>query len=179
MGYFTFIRKYWLDALIVLFATALVFVTFFQVLNRFLLHLPIAWTEEAARYLSVWVILLGAARAVRENTHIQVDIVLSRLPVTPRQIIIIVTNLLTAGLLVVLVWKGWEILEIVARRRSPALRISMFYIYLAGPVAAALMLYYLLVRTLRVWRDPNAEDEVLEPEQEEARVEPAIREGDL
>ena len=147
------IPKYWLEALIVLFAAALVCVTFFQVINRFILHLPISGTEEAARFLSIWAIMLGSAYAVRENTHIQVDVLVVRLPGTVRVIVDTVTNLLAAALLIVIIWQGIEILEIVGRRRSPALRLSMFYVYVAGPVGAGLMLYFIAVRTIRMWKD--------------------------
>jgi TRAP-type C4-dicarboxylate transport system permease small subunit len=136
----------------VFFAVNLVLVTFFQVVNRFVLQWPIAWTEEAARYLSIWVILLGAARGVRENTHIQVDLLVTKLPGYVRAVLDTVTSLLIAAFLVVVIWQALEILDIIGRRRSPTLRISMYYVYIAGPISSALMLYYVSVRVVRIWR---------------------------
>ena len=41
----------------------------FQVLTRYVLQHPAAWPEEAARYLFVWVALLGAALGVDRGVH--------------------------------------------------------------------------------------------------------------
>ena len=149
------VRSYWLESVIVVFAIGLVLVTFFQVVNRFVLQWPIAWTEEVARYLSIWVILLGAARGVRESTHIQVDLLVARLPACVRAVIDTMTNLLIAAFLIVVIWQAIEILDIIGRRQSPTLRISMYYVYVAGPVASALMLYYIIVRIVRIWKTPQ------------------------
>lgn len=153
MQYLLWARRHWLESVIVAFAIALVFVTFFQVLNRFVLQWPIAWTEEAARYLSIWVILLGAARGVRENTHIQVDLLVSRLPAYLRAVIDTVTSLLIAAFLLVVIWQAIDILDVISRRRSPTLGISMYYVYVAGPIASALMLYYIIARSVATWRE--------------------------
>ena len=56
-------------ALIILLA-AMAVAVFLQVLFRYLLHLPLFWTEEFARYCLVWASLLGAAVALkRGGTH--------------------------------------------------------------------------------------------------------------
>lgn len=151
MRYLQWARRYWLETVIVGFALALVFVTFFQVVNRFVLQWPIAWTEEAARFLSIWVILLGAARGVRENTHIQVDLLVARLPSYLRAVVDTVSGLLIAAFLLVIIWQAIGILDVIGRRRSATLGISMYYVYVAGPIASALMLYYVLARTVGVW----------------------------
>lgn len=62
---------------VVLFA-ALTAVVGLQVANRLVLHLPLIWSEEAARFLFFWVVLLGAAMSVRRRRHFVLD-------VTPRR----------------------------------------------------------------------------------------------
>ena len=52
----------------------------FQVLTRYVLQHPAAWPEEAARYLFVWVALLGAALGVDRGVHFSLDLLTSRLP---------------------------------------------------------------------------------------------------
>src|SRR5262245_21164939 len=42
---------------------------FLQVAFRYLLAIPLHWTEELARYLTVWLVLLGSALGVRSGTH--------------------------------------------------------------------------------------------------------------
>lgn len=52
--------------IVVLFMVALA-VTFFQILNRMIFKLPIAWTEEVARYLLIWLTFLSAVVATRTD----------------------------------------------------------------------------------------------------------------
>lgn len=54
----------------------------YAVVGRFILHRPIGWSEEISMYLMVWAVFLGAAFTLKEDAHIGVDILISR--VTPR-----------------------------------------------------------------------------------------------
>jgi TRAP-type transport system small permease protein len=151
---FDLARAYWLESIIVVFALALVGTTFFQVVNRYFLRLPIAWTEEAARYLSVWTVLLGAARCAKEQTHIRVGIIVDRLPAKAQRGIAVAGNVLCIGFLVVLIQQALDIMPFIARQRSAAMQIPMTWVYAAGPVGAAIMVYFLAVQTFRLWRGP-------------------------
>lgn len=54
-----------------------------QILSRYTGLIPrYIWTEEAARFLFIWIIMIGASIAVREGTHFDVDILPK--PKTPR-----------------------------------------------------------------------------------------------
>ncbi len=61
------------------FAVMLV-VTLLQVIFRYVLELPLAWTEEAARVLFVLTMFFGIAIAIREREHVVVDFLFNRLP---------------------------------------------------------------------------------------------------
>jgi C4-dicarboxylate transporter DctQ subunit len=45
-----------------------------QILNRFVMQIPMTWTEEYAKYFFVWLAMFGSAKAVREKSHIFVDV---------------------------------------------------------------------------------------------------------
>lgn len=64
-----------LDTMIIFLMFSLVMLVTFQVLNRFILHIPAAWTEEMARYNFVWVSLYGSVKALKMKNHLSVDIV--------------------------------------------------------------------------------------------------------
>jgi TRAP-type transport system small permease protein len=54
-----------------------------QIVSRYTGLIPrYIWTEEAARFCFVWIIMLGAMIAVREGTHFEVDVLPT--PRTPR-----------------------------------------------------------------------------------------------
>ena len=50
-----------------------------QVICRYMFHMPLAWAEELVRYTYIGVSFLGAAVALREKSHISIDILPSLL----------------------------------------------------------------------------------------------------
>ncbi len=51
---------------------------FGNVVLRYLFNTGITWSEEAARFLFVWLTFLGAVGALNENQHLGVDLVLKK-----------------------------------------------------------------------------------------------------
>ena len=52
----------------------MVIVVTWQVISRYALGDPSAWTEEVARMLLIWVGLLGGVYAYREKAHLGLDL---------------------------------------------------------------------------------------------------------
>lgn len=75
---------YWVarteTAIIILLVTLLTAVTFTQVVTRYVLGDSLIWSEEAARYLFVWVSMIGAALALREGGHFGLDLLIRPMP---------------------------------------------------------------------------------------------------
>src|SRR5438128_300629 len=67
-------------AFIIILVFLLTAVTFAQVATRYVLGDPLIWSEEAARYLFVWVSMIGAALAIREGGHFGLDLLIRRAP---------------------------------------------------------------------------------------------------
>src|SRR3954462_8624627 len=65
---------------VILLMALLTAVTFAQVVTRYLLGDSLIWSEEAARYLFVWVSMIGAALAIREGGHFGLDLLIRRVP---------------------------------------------------------------------------------------------------
>jgi TRAP-type C4-dicarboxylate transport system permease small subunit len=51
-----------------------------QVLLRNVLGLPLVWSEELARYLTIWLTFLGGAIATANDEHVVVDVIVTMLP---------------------------------------------------------------------------------------------------
>jgi len=66
------------NVLIVLMA-ALVAAVSWQVISRYVFSSPSSWTEEVARFLMIWVGLLGAAYAFRTRVHLGLDLLPKKL----------------------------------------------------------------------------------------------------
>jgi len=81
----------------------------FQVLNRFILHWPAAWTEEMARYNFVWVSLLGAVSALHYKRHLSVDILLELSKSEKfKKFSNIASLFFVLVFSVILAWTGWQ-----------------------------------------------------------------------
>jgi len=65
---------------VILLMALLTAVTFAQVVTRYLLGDPLIWSEEAARYLFVWVSMIGAALALREGGHFGLNLLIRPMP---------------------------------------------------------------------------------------------------
>ncbi len=122
------------------------------VFSRFVLHAPLAWSEELSRYLLVWLSFLGASVAFRRGLHMGMDALVNRFPDLARRVLRTCGLLIVFSVLVVICITGTQLALFVAPQRSPALRISMSGPYLAVPVASALMVVHTVADLLNLWR---------------------------
>jgi TRAP-type C4-dicarboxylate transport system permease small subunit len=72
-----FFNKY-LSVLITLAFGLMTILIFGQVVCRYVLHSPLSWSEELARYLFIWLTFCGASVAFYEGTHIKVSYFVER-----------------------------------------------------------------------------------------------------
>jgi len=128
-------------ALIILLA-AMAVVVFLQVLFRYMLHLPLFWTEELARYCLVWASLLGAAVALKRGEHIAVTFFLDHFPKRASRALTLVAQISVMLILAVMVWGGIKLVLVTSAQISPALRIPMAVPYLALPIGSVIMLFH-------------------------------------
>jgi TRAP-type C4-dicarboxylate transport system permease small subunit len=129
-------------ALIILLA-AMAVAVFLQVLFRYVLHLPLFWTEEFARYCLVWASLLGAAVALKRGEHIAVTFFLDHFPKRAARAMTMVAQISVLLILAVMVWGGIKLVLVTSAQISPALRIPMAVPYLALPIGSFIMLFHL------------------------------------
>jgi TRAP-type C4-dicarboxylate transport system permease small subunit len=136
------------EILLLIVLTAMSVVVFLQVLFRYVLGLPLFWTEEFARYCLVWASLLGAAVATKRGQHIAVTFVMERLPARLRRFFRLVALISVAAILGIIMWGGIQLVMVTRAQISPALRIPMAIPYAAVPVGAAVMLLHTIVLIL-------------------------------
>ena len=133
------------EGILIIILSGMAVVVFLQVIFRYILNLPLFWTEELARYCLVWASLLGSAVAVKRGQHIAVTIFMERLPPALRRRLTMIALISVAAILTIILWGGIQLVTITRAQISPALRVSMSVPYLAVPVGAALMLLHTIV----------------------------------
>ncbi|MEL7564263.1 MAG: TRAP transporter small permease [Dehalobacterium sp.] len=138
------------DWTVIILLTCMIIITFGQVVCRYVLQSPPNWTDEVARYMSVWLTFLGAAIAFRLGAHLGVDYFVGLLPGNGRSIAGIFINIVLCIVLFFVITLGYQQAQFVKIQLSPALRLPMNIPYLAIPVGGALMLVEVLNNT---WKE--------------------------
>lgn len=114
-----------------------------QIFSRFTELIPsYIWTEELARLLFVWMIMLGAMIGIRESTHFDVDL-LPQLPPRANALLQIVTHLCVLVFALVFVWWGIKFLRFGWNQLSELAELPMPYIFIAWPLAGATWVVFL------------------------------------
>ena len=121
-----------------------------QVTARFGFDKPLAWTDEAAVVLYVWIILWAAAFVVHEREHVVFDLLWNSVSQRARQVMQIVGNLLVGGLALCGIPASWDYVHFMNREGTPVLGISFMWVFLPF----VLLLMALVVRS--AWAIWNA-----------------------
>ena len=87
-------------------AIAELVVTFAQVLFRYVLKSPLPWSQDVLRLAFTYLVFWGAAWCVREKGHLNVDVVLTAIPVRLRAAVELVINLVLCAFFLFLVVYG-------------------------------------------------------------------------
>ena len=155
-------------ATVVLF-TVMTLIVWVQIFFRFILGGGIAWSEEVAKYLMVWMALLGASVLFRQGGHIAITYFISKLSFL--RYILIFHAILSAALFVLLIYYGIDYAAFGFKCISPASGIRRFWPYLSIPVGGGFLLVqvftrfiHLLVaddRTIRAEENARARNEIL------------------
>ncbi|RKS52226.1 TRAP-type C4-dicarboxylate transport system permease small subunit [Paracoccus pantotrophus] len=117
-----------------------------SVFARYAMGQPIAWTEEAAGLLMVWIVMIAAIACEARDGHLTIDIIEHYLPPAMRRVLAAVVGLASIGLLLVIGWYGWVLADASAMRRTSILKVSWFWIYLPVALGGLLIAVVTLMR---------------------------------
>jgi TRAP-type C4-dicarboxylate transport system permease small subunit len=131
--------------LLVIIMAVMVLNVLWQVASRFILGAPSSFTDELARYLMIWVGILGAAYISGRNMHVAIDVIPTRLsePVQKR-LMFIVRILIILFCVLAMVIGGSRLVYItyVLGQNSPALQVPLAVVYAVIPISGLLIIYY-------------------------------------
>lgn len=116
-----------------------------QVVSRFLLNSPSSYTDEIARFLLIWISILGAAYVGGKKMHLAIDL----LPMKLRGRKAFALNVFIYALVAlfsffVFVWGGARLVYITMKlnQTSASLNIPLGYIYAVLPLSGVLLIFY-------------------------------------
>lgn len=121
-----------------------------QVVFRYVLMIPLPWTEELARFTLVWVTFLGAASVTRRKLHLAVDILISKLKPGKARALSIFFNLLILIFLGTALWGAIVMMgEAMPIFAGSIPWLSQMFLYLGAVVGLSLMVLYVLAQLCR------------------------------
>ena len=141
-------------------ATAIILILFAQIFFRYVLNSSIVWSEEVATWCLVWLVFLGSASIMRRWDHVQIPMLIQKLPVGARPGVIIFAKLATCVAVALIAWYGLQWVLGPVHIRSQTSGISTRWIKLAVPIGAGLMALFALRCALEdIWRWRRSEME--------------------
>ena len=133
-------------ACVALMAASVVNVTW-QVVARFVLGTPSGFTDELARFLLIWLGMLGAAYAAGQRMHLAIDLIPRALDDRPRARAVLglfLQGAVLAFAVGVMVVGGGNLVRLVTLlgQQSAALGVSLGAVYTVLPLAGAVIAFY-------------------------------------
>ena len=119
----------------------------YAVVGRYIINKSPAWSEEISRLLMIWMALLTASLAVKDDTHVRIsflDKIFGKKGLFVRDLFFGICNLSFCG---VLFWKGVMLAKQMARTKLPASGLSTCILYASvgiGGLCMGIMLVYKL-----------------------------------
>lgn len=133
---------------IVLLMSLMVFMTFIQVVARYVMHSPFTSTEEYTRMVLVWLTFMGAAVALRRNGLTRIEVLEERLPAKMRRSLSAFFDFVLMFLLLIIIVKGWEATLITTSQVVAGTPLSYAWFVFSVVVGSAIMFFYLALRRL-------------------------------
>ena len=134
-----------LGVILVVIMAVMVVNVLWQVFTRFVLGDPSSFTDELARYLMIWVGVLGAAYISGRRMHVAIDLLPSKFNKRGQHKLKIIVNVIVILFcLLALVVGGVRLVYItyILEQYSPALKLPLALVYLVIPVSGILIIYY-------------------------------------
>ena len=131
----------------------------FQVGLRYLFGLGIPWGAGAVINLVVWAVFVGSSEAIRQHTHIRLEVLVEKLPPRARRAVSLFSDLCCLGFAAAIAVLAFQFTGILyeSGEVSPSTYLPEYVLFLSLPLGASLMslrFLQLLVRRLR--RVPEA-----------------------
>jgi TRAP-type C4-dicarboxylate transport system permease small subunit len=134
-----------IERFLVLILVGMVLNVIWQVFTRFLTSSPSAFTNELARYLMIWLGILGAAYISGKQEHVAIDFFVKKFNNSLRKFIdrFVLFSILSFAFFVMIIG-GFNLVYITLKleQYSPSLQIPLALVYSIIPISGLLIIFY-------------------------------------
>jgi TRAP-type C4-dicarboxylate transport system permease small subunit len=123
------------------------FITFIiQIIARFVFNQPLAWTDELAVVLYIWMVLWCAAFVVQSREQVMFDLAYNAASPTVQCVMRVVGALTLVGLVGYSLAGNWDYIWFMRRERTAVLNVSVLWVF----VPFMFLLVSLVVKNLSI-----------------------------
>lgn len=113
-----------------------------SVVSRYAFDIGLVWSDEAARFLFIWIVFIGFAIGVRHRAHIGVEWLVDALPPRLRWAVGVFQDIAILLFSIFFTWQSVVTVRFSFLQTLPGLQISIAWLYIAVLVAGVLMTLY-------------------------------------
>ena len=138
--------------LLVLLMGLMVLNVLWQVFSRYVMGEPSAFTDELARFLMIWLGLLGAAYVSAKNGHVAIDVLAKRANAKNQRLLKRVVSgfIMLFSLTAMVTGGGWLVYTTYELKQlSPALGLPLAYVYTVIPLSGLIVVYNKVVEIIK------------------------------
>lgn len=138
----------WLSRILMILMALSVFNVLWQVFTRFILKHPSSYTEELARFLLIWIGMLGAGWASGQKMHLAIDYFTMKFkPAVQRYFGMFIQTVVFLFAFFVMVVGGLRLVTITLalNQTSAALQIKLGYVYTVLPISGTIIMFYAML----------------------------------
>lgn len=152
-------RKNWLQAraddVAVGLLTAMFLVFILQITSRYVFNAPLEWTLEACLTLWLWTVFWGSAFCLLNEDHIRFDMLYVMMGKRVRRLLAGLSALAVLATMVVALPGTWDFVSFLQIKKSPSLRIPLFYVF---SIYLVFMVATIVAYGWRLWSIIRSED---------------------
>jgi TRAP-type C4-dicarboxylate transport system permease small subunit len=127
------------------------------VVMRYFVDRPLYWTEEVSGLLMVWIVMLGAIAAERDDQHLAIPVLVDLFAPKVTVLINLVVSVLSAAFLLYVAYVGLMLALSVKFKVTGILRVSYFWIDIAVPAGFVVIAAYMVAQGVAQARKAFAE----------------------
>lgn len=135
----------WLGNVLVVLTILITLDVLWGVITRYVFGNQAAWTEELARFLLIWIGLLGTAYVSGQRKHLAIELLLPKLSYQNQKLLRgFISFLVMLFAFMVMLVGGFNLIYLTytLEQFSPSLKLPMWFVYLVVPMSGGLILYY-------------------------------------
>ncbi len=142
-----------LEIILISLMSGMVINVVWQVLSRYIFENPSTFTDELARYLLIWLGLLGASYVAGKQRHLAIDYFLNKLSNEKKrnlQVTIQIMMFIFAVIIMVIGGSNLVYHSFTLHQTSAALNINLGFIYMVLPLSGFLLMFYSSVNVVLI-----------------------------